>query len=97
MRHSFVLSGTDLNEFAMTPVIKTETTTVTVSLPNNVDGNGNVASSAVFEGVTYTAGQSFTFNLAYGQSAQVQGASSNDNLNGARITSSFPISVFSGK
>lgn len=81
----------------MTPVVKTESVSITITLPNNLDADNNIASSASFNGQTYSAGQSFSFNLLYGQSAQVQGASPNDNLNGARIVSSLPISVFSGK
>ena len=91
------ISGTDLNEFAFTPVYNnSDITTVTVTMPTNRDSSGNVASTAQFGGSTVAAGQSITVQLRYGQTAQFQGISADQDLNGAHIVSDRPISAFSG-
>lgn len=87
-----IITGTDLNEFAITPTINDgSATSVTVTMPNNPSG-----STANFGGNTIGAGQSFTFNLNYGETAQFQGASNSDDLNGARIVANRQVAVFSG-
>lgn len=51
-----------------------------------------------FEGATYTAGESITFKLNIGQSAQIQMATlPSSGLTGSRIVSNKPVAVFSGK
>lgn len=88
-----MLAGTDKNEFAITPTINDGApTVVTVTMPNNAGG-----SSASFGGNTIGAGQPFTFNLNYGETAQFQAATANDDLNGARIVASRQVAVFSGR
>ena len=69
---------------------------IIVTLPSNIADDGQVKSSADFQGQKYDAGDTIRVELSYGQTAQFQATTINDNLNGALIESSKPISVFSG-
>ncbi|XP_067948374.1 uncharacterized protein [Watersipora subatra] len=89
--------GTDLNEFAFTPVFRDGgVTTVTVTMPTNVDDAGAVNSQGRFGNQVINPGDSIIVTLSYGETAQFQGASNTMNLNGAHIVSDKPISMFSG-
>lgn len=52
--------------------------------------------TANYGGVTIGNSQSFTVNVNFGETAQFQAATNDDNLNGVHISSTKPIAVFSG-
>ena len=89
-------SGDDLNQFGFTPA-QEGSTVVEITLPENPNVDGTIVSDALYNGQRVLAGSTVSVTLQYGETAQFQAASVNDNLNGAYIKSDKPISVFSGK